>query len=429
MEAATPLPLASVRTRAGRLYVDGLVVEDECAVRLASEREQAGEDAVKLVLDAIEIGARVLDREQAGAHTEFVKAEFERAARDLDVQFVERARRVAERLDDKLEQAFGPESGHVTRALERHFSDASADAVQHKVRDVVRDVSAQMQHELRIQLLAEGEDNPLAKFHRVQLAVAKQTADAHSQQLRAVVDKLEATRLEVERLRAEGEKLEQVAAERERGTAKGRTFEEEVAAAIEQIAAAQGDDAAAVGDVKEATGKTGDVVVGIDGCAGPPRGRIVFEAKNSRLSRPEALRELDRARGERSADFAVLVVAGEAKVPARMLPLREYNGDKLVVTYDPDDGPPLELQVAYALARARVLMRRGGGEGIDAEAVRAGAERAIQALGEVQRIKQQLTASKTAVDKAAEIVDAMAAGVKASLAEIQALVAAGHDSE
>src|SRR5947209_6587324 len=345
MEAATPLPLASVRTRAGRLYVESLVVEDECAVRLASEREQAGADAVKLVLDAIEIGARVLDREQAGAQADFVKAEFERAARDLDAQFVERARRVAERLDEKLEEAFGPEAGHVTRALERHFSDASADAVQHKVRDVVRDVSAQMQHELRAQLLAEG------------------------------------------------------------------------------------DDAAAVGDVKEASGKTGDVVVGIDGCAGPPRGRIVFEAKNSRLSRPEALRELDRARSERNADFAVLVVAGAGKVPARMRPLREYNGDKLIFTYDPDDCPPLELQVAYALARARVLMRHGGGEGIDAEAVRASAERAIQALGEVQRIKQQLTASKTAVDKAAEIVETMAAGVKTSSAEIQALVAAPPDSE
>jgi hypothetical protein len=425
MEAATPLPLSSVRTRAGRLHVDGLVVGDECAVRLAAERERAGEDPARLVTDAIEIGARVLDREQTGAHTEYVKAEFERAAHELDAQFVERARRVAERLDEKVDEAFGAESGHVTRALERHFSDESADAVQHKVKEVVRDVSAQMQRELRAQLLAEGEDNPLAKFHRVQLAVAKQTADAHSQQLRAVVDKLEATRLEVERLRAEGEKLEEVAAERERGAAKGRSFEQQVAEAIERIASAQGDDATAVGDVKEATRKSGDVVVGIDGCAGPPRGRIVFEAKNSRLSRPEALRELDRARAERNADFAVLVVAGEGKVPARMLPLREVNGDKMVVTYDPQDGGGLGLQVAYTLARARVLMRRGGGEEIDAEGVSAGAERAIQALAEVQRIKQQLTASKTAVDKAAEIVDAMAASVKASLEEIQALVAGG----
>jgi hypothetical protein len=241
--------------------------------------------------------------------------------------------------------------------------------------------------------------------------------------MQALNDKLEEYRLELERLRAQNEKLEEIAAVEEKGTAKGRTFEELVAEAIDLIAAAQGDDSDAVGDFKEATRKTGDVVVAIDGCHGPARGRIVFEAKNAKLSRPEAIRELDRAREERNADFAVLVVASDEKVPARMLPLREYNGDKMVVTYDPEDGT-LGLQVAYALARARVLLRRADGEGIDAEAVRASTERALQELGEVQRIKQQLTASKTAVDKAAEIVDGMAGAVKAQLAEIQALVAA-----
>ena len=40
---------------------------------------------------------------------------------------------------------------------------------------------------------------------------------------------------------------------------------------------------------------------------------------------------------ERSADFAVLVVPTEEEVPAKLEPLREYNGDKLVVALDPDD--------------------------------------------------------------------------------------------
>ena len=114
MEAATPLPFApQVRVIGDRLRIDGLVVDDECAVRLAREREKAGDDATKLVLDAIGIGARVLDRELAGANAEFVKTEFERAARELDAAFVERARLVAERLDTKVDEAFGPENGHL----------------------------------------------------------------------------------------------------------------------------------------------------------------------------------------------------------------------------------------------------------------------------------------------------------------------------
>jgi len=60
---------------------DGLAIDDECVVSLASERERAGEDPADLVRDAIEIGARVLDREQAAANTEFVKTDLLEAAK------------------------------------------------------------------------------------------------------------------------------------------------------------------------------------------------------------------------------------------------------------------------------------------------------------------------------------------------------------
>jgi hypothetical protein len=43
-------------------------------------------------------------------------------------------------------------------------------------------------------------------------------------------------------------------------------------------------------------------------------------------------------------------------------------------------------------------------------------------MDEVRRIKQQLTASKTSIDKAAEIVTAMADGVRGQLSEIAGLI-------
>jgi hypothetical protein len=105
-----------------------------------------------------------------------------------------------------------------------------------------------------------------------------------------------------------------------------------------------------------------------------------------------------------------------------MLSLREYNGDKLIVPFDAEEGSPLPLQVAYSLARARVLMAKGGGDGVDTAAVRDAVERALGAMDEVRRIKQQLTASKTSIDKAADIVQTMADSVRAQLAEIAGLV-------
>src|SRR4051794_6548137 len=95
-----PLPLARVQVTGRRLAIDFLLVDDETAVRLASERG----DPVRFVVEAIEIGARVLDREQTGANAEFVRAEFEKTARELDTEFVERARRVADRLDQKVDE-------------------------------------------------------------------------------------------------------------------------------------------------------------------------------------------------------------------------------------------------------------------------------------------------------------------------------------
>src|SRR5919107_281911 len=278
MELAAPLPLARVHVVNGRLAIDWLTIDDETTVRLAGERG----DPVRFVVEAIEIGARVLDREQTEANAEVVRAEFEKTARALH------------------------------------------------------------------------------GFQTAHLAATRQIAGQQSEQMRAMNEKLERMNLEIAQLRAEKEKLAELAAVEEKGTAKGRTYEEAVADALEAIAAARGDHCDAVGDLRGEGGRKGDIVVAVDACSGAARGKIVFEAKNSQLSKNRALAELDGALETRAADYAVLVVPSEGRLPARTHPLRELNGDKLFVTYDPEDGSTLALEVGYALARARVLMARAG---------------------------------------------------------------------
>ena len=161
-----------------------------------------------------------------------------------------------------------------------------------------------------------------------------------------------------------------------------------------------GDDCDAVGDLRGLGGRKGDVVVDIDGCSGSPRGRIVFEAKNSRRSRKEALSELEEAMSTRSADYGVWVVPSDDKLPARAPALREIGGDKLFVVFDPAEGD-LALSVAYSLARARVLMARGDASGVDALALRGEVERALGALEDVRRIKVQLTNASSGIERGA----------------------------
>src|SRR5215213_138158 len=218
------------------------------------------------------------------------------------------------------------------------------------------------------------------------------------------------------------EKAASVAAEHARGTAKGRPYEEAVAEAVEAIAMGMGDDCDAVGDFRGGGGRKGDVVVDLDGCAGAPRGRIVFEAKNSRRSRKEALTNLEAAMAQRAADYGVWVVPSEDTLPARAPALREIGGDKLFVVYDPEDGSRLALVVAYSLARARVTMAKGGADGLDASALRAEVERATVAMEDVRKIKSQLTGAAGQIEDVRKAVELMADRVRGHLAQIDALV-------
>jgi len=428
MEAATTLRFSSVRAVGDRVSIDGLVVDDEAAARLVREREEAGADPAATIADAIEIGARVLDREQAGANADFVRSEFEKVSKEVEREFSDNAREVTETLGKRVDAVFDPEHGHLSKALEELFSDGSSRAVQNRVREVVSEAMARSREDLLRQFSSAGDKNPLADFKSGTMELIKQADERQHTTQRALLAQMGELEKQLQGLRDEKRALEELSVERERGTAKGRTYEERVVEALDEIATAQGDCCDAVGDLPGASGKTGDAVVSLDAAAGPVRGRIVFEAKDRRLSAPGAREELERARSQRDADFAVLVVPGDGEVPARMQPLREWGGDSLVVVFDPDEGSRLALEVGYRLARARVLMQRAGDGEVDAEAVRLQVERALAEMTEVRKVKSQLSGAKTSIDNAYGIVEAIAGRVRAHLEEIDALVVPGERS-
>jgi len=70
------------------------------------------------------------------------------------------------------------------------------------------------------------------------------------------------------------------------------------------------------------------------------------------------------------------------------------------------------------------LMSRGEAESIDPVAVRCEVERALGAMEDVRRIKTQLTNASGGIEAARAILDAMAAGVRGHLTEIEQLLAA-----
>jgi hypothetical protein len=168
-------------------------------------------------------------------------------------------------------------------------------AVQHQLRAVMAEASSRMREDLLKQFSSADAHNPLADFKAGTVSVIKRAAEQQDINLRALNEQIAGLKAEVVKLQAEREKADQVAAEHARSTAKGRPYEEAVVDALDEIATSRGDACDAVGDLPGAGGRRGDVVIGVEGCAGPSRARIVFEAKNSQVSKNRALAELDEA--------------------------------------------------------------------------------------------------------------------------------------
>src|SRR4051812_30319025 len=103
MEAsATPLRQTRVTALLGRLIVENLIVDDACASDLVRARTDAGEDPARVVADAIEIGARVLDREQAGATVEVLRQDLEKTSRDVETRLGQTSEAVVTELRTRL---------------------------------------------------------------------------------------------------------------------------------------------------------------------------------------------------------------------------------------------------------------------------------------------------------------------------------------
>jgi hypothetical protein len=425
MEAATPLRTPRVAVIGDVVVADALAVRDRCAVDLVRERSEAGADPAEILVNAIEIGARVLSREQAEVNADFVRTEFEKVSREVEDAFTDKARTVAEFLGKRVDDVFAPENGHLAKELERLFGAESSVAIQHQLRTVMAEQSARMREDLLKQFSSADAHNPLADFKAGTMAAMRRAAEQQDTNLKALNEQISALKGEVVKLQGERERQADVAAEHARSTAKGRPYEEAVFDAVDAIAQARGDDCDAVGDLPGSGGRKGDVLVGVDGCAGPARARIVFEAKNAYVPKNKAVAELDSAMEQRDADYGVWVVPSEELLPGRGAQLREVNGDKLFVIYDPDDGSRLGLEVAYSLARARTLMAAADGDGVDGGALRTEVERALAAMDDVRRIKSQLTTATGGIDAARKILDEMADRVRAHLAHIDELVVAG----
>jgi len=399
-----------VRAIGDRLVIEGLAITDERAARVVRDRADQGRAPAETVTKAIEIGARVLDAEETAANVDYVRAEFERHAAALRERLGKTLESGDQQLADRIAQSFdGERDGSVQKQIDRLVAEALTEQRE------------------KIARLFSSEDgaNPLTDFKAAVVRGFKALDERQHNEGEANRKRIEALQRELTELREREGADRRVAEEAERGTAKGRTFEELVHSAIEEIATAHGDAAHHTGDESsEAGGKKGDTVVEVGGALGVGVATIVLEAKNKRLSKNDAWTELNACMAERDANYAILVVAGEDKVPSGLEELTEYQGNKMIVVLDRDEPDALALRLVYRYVRARLLATRESALEVDAAGVRDAAEEAAARLKRANRVRKSLTSVTSSADVAREEFDGMIEDVERCLARIESLVAA-----
>jgi hypothetical protein len=422
----------SVRVVEDRIVIEDLTITDRETARVVRERAESGEEPARSVRRAIEIGTRVLDREDTAIEVDYVRREFERLTSAANETIEERNREAVERIEDGLRRALGGEEGPgaLGQALEAHseglsehiaatFGEDREGAVQAQIKRMLEE----RDEEFLRRLTAEDERNPLAPMLvtlRNWARERREDQDARDEKLEQKLDDLLNRASELAGLDQSKEALEEA---EEAGTRKGRSFEDRVDRALERIAATRGDASSHTGgEGAEGGGKKGDTLIELGAANGPSAGRVVFEAKDKRLSKNDAWRELNEAMAARAASFAVLVVAGEERIPSGRELLVEYEGNKLIVAVDREEPDGLALEVAYRLAAARVAMAREQDLTVDAAEVRCAAEEAVSCLKQAQSIRSTLTGIKTSSDKARATLDEMVEAVRARLERVESLI-------
>jgi hypothetical protein len=424
---------AKVLVEQDLIVIEHLAIQDATLADVIQRRSQVDIAAQDTVADALEIGARVLDREATAAEVDYVRRELERASSEIETSFAEQARKLGDDLEQRLEEFLGEDSGVMTRALDSHadeltellstnFGEERSTAVQHRIRELTAKLLDDSRQDLLKQFSAEDGHNPLSDFKGSMVREMR----SHREVYESMREQVAQLRADVQRLHLEREAQLDLDAERERGTSKGRDFERQVFDVIERIALDRGDVALHVGDERTAAGgKRGDIVVEIDAAAGPAKGRVVFDAKDERLSKNSAWKTLNESLTQRDANFAVLVTASEQKVPAGREQLHEYEGNKMIVALDKDDLDERALKLAYGAARLRCLLASEKGLDMDAAGVRDAAQEAMSALKDAQKIRSALTGATKNVEGARSALDGMLARAEAALDRIEDLITTG----
>lgn len=399
-----------------------LTITDQEILELISNYKEDKRDIA--VLKALKVGLVALKDVETVGNVDYVEKEFQKFKTDLDKEFLllkeefaSKLKETDELVADKLKGSFDPDSGIMPRVLDKYLGDGgklsdlfdennNTSAVS-KIKTILSeyfDTDASRVYKL---LDPNNPDSPLSSFK-----------NDMSERLIAIEKEI----------RAKSSAEEAAKAESEKGTQKGFAYEDIVFAQIEKIANIFGDTCLPTG--KETgqvlNSKQGDDVVTLNPSqTGGATLKIVFEAKDKEMYLSSLLDELEGAKKNRGADIAVAVVSGKdtlKDVKEVIGMFRDYSNRRMICILDKENPDPIALEVAYKLARAKLLLslqaKAMKSEFIDVAAINVLIDEIVKKLSEFSAIKSTLTKASSAIGNAQTEIDDMKADLISKLEDL-----------
>jgi hypothetical protein len=388
----------------GVVYVCELEERDAEVVRIVA----ASEDPVVATSECLRVGARALRAANVTVDVDVI----ERSFHELEGRFETRVAAAVDEIGRTATGLLDEEDGALTgtlAAFRRDFDQLLGDTfdADSKV-SVMAKIEELVLATMKGLITPEIDDSPIGRLKQELVDTVQREVSDVADEVRRVTDYLGIT--------------DATADAYELTTAKGFDYEDLVDAAVGVLAAGCGDLAESTGNESgSCASKVGDEVVTLnrDDTHGI-EARFALEVKNRPLNLRKTMAELDEALANRDALAAIAVFRSQDQAPMSV-PF-QYNDDKAIVVFDPDDGDVSALRLAYMWARWTVRRRLtvGAQDGVDLECVGGLLEDASRALERCTAIKRFHTQAKKSIDQAADQVSDLVSEVRDALDELEA---------
>jgi len=299
------------------------------------------------------------------------------------------------------------QSDKVTRELGNLVDPSKSTSIHSQMKDLMKDFSSLLKTEVTKTLLEP--NNPISSL-RNELVGKLNTVDERYGNLLKEVTTLS------ERINSNSSLQEA----RNQSTLKGIDHEKAVLAVLERVYSPFQDIVTDTSqDIGDAGRKTGDFVVELNPTSKVSQPlRVVVEAKNTKLSMPMALKELDASMTNRSAQVGVLVFNDISQSPTNGQILRLYPGNRIIVSFV--EGESMPVEVAFALARNLAITSVSHQDDDSSKHdVQKIVSEIVDAIEKSRRISRHIVSSRKSIDEIESIYEELRNNILKSIEDIK----------